>query len=610
MSILDNINKPEDLDKLSTADLELLCTELRKFLIENIANTGGHLASNLGAVELNVALNRVYNSERDRLMFDVGHQCYVHKILTGRRDEFSTLRQNGGISGFPKPAESEADCFVSGHASTSVSVAAGMARARTLMDEDYDVVAIIGDGALTGGLAYEGLCNIGQSDEPIVVVLNDNAMSINGNVGGVESFLSSMRVRAGYLGFKRWYRNSLGKIKPIHVIVHSVKEMIKSVFLSKNIFDDMGFYYLGPVDGNDIGSLEVALAWAKDMKRPVLLHVLTKKGKGYEFAENEPNKYHGVGKFDVLTGKLGISTRDFSEVFGEKMLALAEKDKSLVGISAAMTDGTGFTAFSEKYPNRYFDVGIAEGHAVSSAAGMAKQGLLPVISVYSSFLQRAYDMLIHDISLLNLHVVICVDRAGLVGNDGETHQGAFDVAYLSTVPNMQILCPASFNELRLMMDKAIYKMSGPVAIRYPRGGELEYMAENAENTVLKEGDKLTLVTYGIMINSAISACRILDEEGISVELIKLAQVAPLDIDLVKKSVEKTGKLLVLEDVCETGSVGERICANLAGDLCFTKRLLNLGEGIVEHGTVSELQKICGIDGESVAKVVKEMVKNG
>ena len=506
---------------LDANELKPLCEELRQFIIENVSKTGGHLASNLGTVELTVALHRVYDSTRDRIVFDVGHQSYAHKIITGRRDRFNTLRCHGGISGFPKPYEAADDAFIAGHASDSVSLALGMARARTLKKEKYDVVAVIGDGALTGGLAYEGLANVGGCDEPIVIILNDNGMSINSNVGGMAKLLSQERIKPGYINFKRWYRRTVGNITPLYEMNHKLKEALKKSILPSNLFDSMGIYYLGPVDGHDVEQLETVIRWAKEMKTTVLVHVLTTKGKGCDYAEKHPDKYHGVGKFDPATGELQKSGTCFSTVFGHKLVELAEKNKDIVAITAAMSSGTGLNEFSEVYPDRFFDVGIAEQHAVSMAAGMAKQGLVPVVAIYSSFLQRAYDMLIHDVSLLNLHVVLCVDRAGLVGSDGETHHGVFDVDYLCSVPGMQVLCPASFAELEKMLDMAINEMDGPVAIRYPRGGEGAYKdVSHGITEVLTHGGDITLAAYGTMVNTMLELSPKLAADGISAEVKK------------------------------------------------------------------------------------------
>lgn len=610
MSILERINSSNDIKKLPEEELQPLCQELRDYMISSISRTGGHLASNLGAVELTVALHRVYDTSRDRVVFDVGHQSYVHKIITGRRDSFCTLRQHGGLSGFPKPYESEDDAFIAGHASNSVSVALGMARARTLSHADYDVAAIIGDGALSGGLAYEGLANAAASGEPLVVILNDNNMSINENVGGTAHLLESLRVRPGYISFKRWYRDVFTKLPGLYKFNHAIKEWLKKRLLPGNVFSGMGMYYLGPVDGHDIGKLETVIRWARELRKPVLVHVVTKKGKGYKYAEEHPEKFHGVGRFDIETGELHDSGDCFSAKMGESLSRLADNDGRIIGITAAMSSGTGMDVFSAAHPDRFFDVGIAEGHAVSMAGGMAKQGMVPVFAVYSSFLQRGYDMLIHDVSLQNLHVVFCVDRAGLVGSDGETHHGVFDVSYLSSVPDMTVLCPASYAELETMLRAAIYDINGSVAIRYPRGGEGKYTACNtAPEALLREGRDVTLVCYGIMTNEVLDAAERLAAEGISAEVIKLSMIKPPDFDLVMRSLRKTGKLLISEDVCEAGCVGSRILEEAAINEIHVRaaKLLNLGEGIVPHGTVAELLHDFGLDADGIVSAAMEMM---
>ena len=610
MSILERINSSNDIKKLPEEELEPLCQELRDYMISSISRTGGHLASNLGAVELTVALHRVYDTSRDRVVFDVGHQSYVHKIITGRRDSFCTLRQHGGLSGFPKPYESEDDAFIAGHASNSVSVALGMARARTLSHADYDVAAIIGDGALSGGLAYEGLANAAASGEPLVVILNDNNMSINENVGGTAHLLESLRVRPGYISFKRWYRDVFTKLPGLYKFNHAIKEWLKKRLLPGNVFSGMGMYYLGPVDGHDIGKLETVIRWARELRKPVLVHVVTQKGKGYKYAEEHPEKFHGVGRFDIETGELHDSGDCFSAKMGESLSRLADNDGRIIGITAAMSSGTGMDVFSAAHPDRFFDVGIAEGHAVSMAGGMAKQGMVPVFAVYSSFLQRGYDMLIHDVALQNLHVVFCVDRAGLVGSDGETHHGVFDVSYLSSVPDMTVLCPASYAELETMLRAAIYDINGSVAIRYPRGGEGKYTACNtAPETLLREGRDVTLVCYGIMTNEVLDAAERLAAEGISAEVIKLSMIKPPDFDLVMRSLRKTGKLLISEDVCEAGCVGSRILEEAAINEIHVRaaKLPNLGEGIVSHGTVAELLHDFGLDADGIVSAAMEMM---
>ncbi len=611
MSILENINSSADIKKLDKDQLPQLCDELRKFEIENIAKTGGHLSPNLGTVELTVAIHRVYDTEKDRLVFDVGHQSYTHKIITGRREQFNTLRQYGGLSGFPKPSESDDDAFIAGHASNSVSVALGMARARTLTGGDYDIVSVIGDGALTGGLSHEGLADAAASGEPMVIILNDNNMSISENVGGMAQMLQNMRIKPAYISFKQWLKGLSENIPGLYKAFHNIKEWLKSRLLPGNVFSEMGLYYLGPVDGHDLDKLETAIRLARDVRKTVVLHVLTKKGKGCAYAESHPDKYHGIGRFDPETGELAPTAVSFSDKAGEYLCQYAENDPRIVAITAAMAGGTGTECFASKFPERFFDVGIAEGHGVTMAAGMAKQGLVPVFAVYSSFLQRGFDMLIHDVSLLGLHTVFCVDRAGLVGNDGETHQGVFDVCYLSAVPGMTILCPASFQELHDMLGYAIHEVTGPAAVRYPRGGEGRYTdcLMQAEN-VIREGADVTIVCYGTMINEVLNAADELQSRGISAEIIKLGMIAPNSFEQCIGSVRKTGRLLVPEEVCRVGCVGSALLAaiSVAGVELKAAELLNLGSGIVRHGTVDELRHETGIDAAAIAAAGCEMCR--
>lgn len=610
MHILNNINSPADLKQVPTEEINTLCEEIREFLIDNVSKTGGHFASNLGAVELTVALDRVFDPEIDRIVFDVGHQAYIHKMLTGRRDDFPTLRQFGGLSGFPKPRESVCDAFITGHASTSISAALGMARARTLQGKNYSVCAVIGDGSMTGGLAYEAAADAGQSGEPIIVVLNDNAMSISQSVGGTANMLSCMRTRPGYFAFKRIYHNTIGRIKPVYEQLHRFKQWLKGHLLPDNIFSDMGFYYLGPIDGHDEQRLEQALQYAKSINCPVLLHVVTEKGRGYAPAVAQPDLYHGVSPFDPAIGIQPTGKRDFSAVFGETLCKLANEDQGIVAITAAMPDGTGLSKFATTYPDRFFDVGICEEHAVTMAAGMATQGLKPVFAVYSGFLQRSYDMLIHDVSLSDQHVVLGVDRAGLVGADGETHHGVFDVAFLRSVPKMKIYSPASFAELRSMLTTAITEETGPVAIRYPRGGEGIYTAcDVAHEAILREGEDLTVITYGVLVNEAIEAVDHLREQGIYCELIKLGRLDDIPLPKVLTSLRKTGKLLMVEEVCAAGCIGKHILALAQEKDIYLNggKLLNLGEGIIPQGTVAQLRQLCGIDAQGIEEAVKSLV---
>lgn len=611
--ILEHISTPADVKALSGEELKVLCGELRRSLVESVARTGGHLASNLGAVELTVALHRVYDTARDRLVFDVGHQCYVHKMLTGRREQFDTLRQLGGLSGFPKPEESGHDAFVAGHASNSVSVALGMARARTLRGEDYGVAALIGDGALTGGLAYEGLNDAGASGEPMVVILNDNGMSIDPNVGGVATHLSRLRLRPGYYRFKKSYRAVLEHLPGggrLYRLNHRIKSGVKRAIYPCSMFEDMGFTYLGPVDGHNVEQLCTTLAWAREMACPVLLHVRTVKGKGYKPAEVQPERSHGVAPFDPAVGPdLGRSI-DFSYVLGHELVEMAGKDRRLCAVTAAMAEGTGLQEFASAWPKRFFDVGIAEGHAVAMSAGLAKQGMVPVFAVYSSFLQRGFDMLLHDVALQGLHVVLAVDRAGLVGSDGPTHHGCQDVGYLTQIPGMTVLCPACFSELKEMLRWAV-GADGPVAVRYPRGGEgrqyPEWTGEGA--SLLRQGTDVTLVSYGTMTDELLTAAELLAEQGTGAEVVKLHRVAPLDVEPVAESVRRTGRLLVLEDCNENGSIGQQLASALVQSGAAPRKMVlkNLKNAFAPQGTVAQLRKLLGLDAGSVAEAVQEML---
>lgn len=608
--MLSDIKNPDDLKRLQEDELPALCEEIREKLIDTVSRTGGHLASNLGAVELSVAIHRVYDTGRDRLVFDVGHQCYTHKLLTGRQEPFELLRNMGGVSGFPKPYESEHDAFIAGHASNSVSVALGMARARTALKEDYHVLCLIGDGALSGGLAYEGLSDAGSSGERLVVILNDNAMSINPSSGGVADMLERMRMAPGYLQFKRRMLPLADAMPKLYAWMRRVKNRIKGKVLPDNMFDDFGFNYFGPIDGHNLQKVTEALRWAQQQTGPCLVHVVTQKGRGYEPAERAPEAFHGVGSFNRATGVPAYTGDDFSAVFGRTLTALAKDDPRIVAITAAMMEGTGLIGFQETYPDRFFDVGIAEQHATAMAAGMAKQGLVPVFAVYSTFLQRAYDMLIHDVALQSLHVVFCVDRAGIVGRDGETHQGVFDVSYLSGVPNFTVLSPSSFAELRSMLRRAICEIDGPVVVRYPRGGEGSYVAERSEasSVILREGSDVTMVSYGTEINEILAAAELLSRRGISAEVVKINQIKPLEASLTLESLRKTGHLLVAEDCCESGCVGMELLSAAAAERVPLQRvnLVNLGGGILPHGSPEELKKLGKLDSESLADAVWEM----
>ncbi len=614
--ILETIHSPADIKALGKEELELLCRELREFLVKHVSETGGHLASNLGAVELTVAIHRVFDTASDRLVFDVGHQCYVHKVLTGRQELFSTLRRFGGLSGFPKPHESEHDAFIAGHASNSVSVALGMARARTMLGEDYNVLALIGDGALTGGLAYEGLNNAGDSGEPLIVLLNDNGMSIDSNVGAMTSHLGELRSKPAYYHFKKWYRSLFGKepIKnPLYRFSHRVKTSLKKAIWPGSIwFENMGFTYLGPVDGHDLTRLCDVLQWAKELRCPVVVHIKTVKGKGYAFAEEDPGKFHGVAPFDPATGELKKAPGEsFSSVFGAALTECAAEDSRVCAITAAMAEGTGLSGFAKAFPERFFDVAIAEGHGVSMAAGLASQGMIPVFAVYSTFLQRGFDQLIHDVALEKLHVVFGVDRAGLVGADGETHHGCFDSLFLSEIPGFTVLCPANFAELRSMLRQAVFEMEGPVVVRYPRGGEGDFRADTSADSLfsrLREGEDVTMIAYGTQVNHLVKAAELLEGQGIRAGVLKMNRISPLDDqEALCRAIGKTKMLLVLEDAFGAGCVGQRIAGILALHRMAPEKLIlkNLGKTFAPEGSVTELERSFGLDAEAVAAAVLE-----
>ena len=617
MSLLETIHGHNDLKNLSEQQREMLCADIRSFLVENISKTGGHLASNLGVVELTLAIETVFDTNKDRLVFDVGHQSYVHKLLTGRQEAFSTLRQFGGLSGFPKPHESDTDAFVAGHASSSVSIALGMARARSLQNEDYSVIAVIGDGAATGGMAYEGLNDAAESKEPLIVILNDNEMSIDRNVGGMASHLSKLRTKEKYVVMKQKYRNLLRKIpggKAVFRFTRSIKERMRRMLLPVTIFESMGLSYLGPVDGHDTESLISLLKVAKAMNGPVVLHVITQKGRGYTPAQIEPSRFHGVGKFDPKTGEtLSTSGESFSDVFGKTMLELAERNERVCAITAAMPGGTGLLEFKKQYPQRTFDVGIAEEHAVSMAGGLAKQGMVPVVALYSTFLQRSYDMIMQDVAMLNLHVVFAIDRAGLVGEDGETHHGVFDVGFLRQIPGMKVLCPANREELSQMLTWAVNEYDGPVAIRYPRGAGVEAASVNGESDISVTHDsdaaEIALVTYGTMIKSATAAADILKSDGIQAKVVRLSCVNPLPVNELVEQFAKVSHVVVLEEACTGSGIRESLAWELKKYIPNLKVYgKDLGDQFVTHGNVDTLYKEYGLDGESVALYVQEVLK--
>jgi len=613
LGILDSVDSPSDVKALPEDKLDALCTEIREFLIKSVSKTGGHLAANLGVVELTVAVHRVFDTLRDKLVFDVGHQSYVHKLLTGRKGGFATLRQLGGLAGFPKPSESAHDAFIAGHASASISVALGIARARTLSRGQYSVIAIIGDGALTGGLSFEGLSDAGESGEPMVIILNDNGMSITNNVGGIARYLSRQRMKPSYAALKKWYRRVTEKLpggRAVYKFTHRIKTAIKEGILKCSLFEDMGLQYSGPIDGHNIRRIAEALEWASRQNVPTVVHVLTRKGRGYEPSELSPEEYHGVQPFDYRFGVTSNGERTFSSVFGEELTKLAQRDPRLCAITASMVTGTRLEGFAARFPERFFDVGIAEGHAVAMAAGMASRGAIPVFAVYSTFLQRSYDMLIHDVAISGLHVVCAVDRAGIVPGDGETHQGIFDVAYLCSIPGMTVLCPASYAELGDMLARAVDGVPGPVVVRFPRGSEGGYAGGGADDVkTIREGKDFTIVTYGVNVNTAMDAARSLEEDGISVGIIKLGCINPISagtVGAIKNSIRKSGRLMVLEDCSARGSVGEAVVTSLAKQRAELKSviLLNTGDMFVPCGEIEDLRKLCGIGASSVCERIR------
>lgn len=613
--LLEQINTPADLKRLPAGELPALCSEIREFLIAHVSRTGGHLASNLGAVELSVAVHRVFSAPADDILFDVGHQSYVHKMLTGRRERFGTLRRMGGLSGFLRPSESEYDSAVSGHASSSVSVALGMARAKKLRGEGSATVCILGDGALTGGMAYEALNDAGQSGLPLIVIFNDNDMSISRNVGAIAKRLSAIRLKKRYFRMKERTKRILSHIpggKGIIRGISAIKDRLRTAILKETIFELMGFEYLGPADGHDVATVCNLLEQARKRQCPVVVHLKTVKGKGYLPSEQSPTAFHGVAAFDVATGCAKAAHRaDFSEVFGETMERLAQSDGTICAVTAAMAPGTGLEPFARRYPERFFDVGIAEEHAAAMSAGLAARGMKPVCAVYSTFLQRAYDQMIHDVAIGGLHVVFAVDRAGLVGADGETHQGAFDVPYLRTIPGMKIYVPASYAELETALRRAVEEETGPVAVRYPRGGEGRFTDDtmNASCAVVREGSDLAICTYGILLNQALEAAERLEQAGVSLRVVKLNRLDLPDPAAVLQALQGVCGLLVLEDCVEQGCMGQRLAELLSEQGYFLRlRLLNLKDQFIPQGKVDELYSAYHLDAEAIVSAAKELVR--
>ena len=614
--VLDQIQKENDIKKLSDEELEELRVELREFLIQNIAKTGGHLASNLGVVELTMALHLTFTLPQDKIIWDVGHQSYTHKILTGRKEAFATLRQFGGISGFPKGSESASDSFDTGHSSTSISAGLGLAKAREITGEDYSVVSVIGDGALTGGMAFEGLNNASDMKTNFIIVLNDNNMSISENVGGMNRYLSNFRTADAYMDLKLNVMNSLNRI-PVYgermvKRIRNAKSGIKQLLVPGMYFEEMGIIYLGPVDGSDIKAMCKAFSEARRVRGPVLVHVITKKGDGYLPAEQHPARFHGTEPFDIKTGEL-LTRRtkpNYTDVFSAVMKKLGEREPQLVAITAAMADGTGLTRFARLYPNRFFDVGIAEGHGVTFAAGLAKAGLVPVVAVYSSFLQRAYDQILHDVCQQKLHVVFAVDRAGLVGSDGATHQGIFDLSYLTSIPGLTVMAPKNRWELSDMLRFAI-RFDGPIAVRYPRGeaydGLREFRApiETGRSEMLYEESQIALFALGSMVSIAEKVRDVLKEQGYSVTLVNARFAAPLDEACIRKLADTHELIVTMEENVASGGLGEHVAAFVCKEQLPVQLLaVSVPDQFVEHGSVGELYEMLGLDVASVAERIK------
>ena len=611
--MLEKINSSEDIKKLSIKEKEELAQEIRDYILEVVSKNGGHLASNLGIVELTLALHSIYNVPEDKIIWDVGHQSYVHKIITGRREQLKTLRKFKGIAGFPKTNETEADCFNTGHSSTSISAALGMARALELQGKKNDVIAVIGDGALTGGMALEALNDAGYSDCNITVILNDNEMSISPNTGGLNQFLGKLRTKKLYTRTNKLIKGKISKIpivgKTTVRIIQQVKRAIKQLVINRMYFEDIGFTYLGPVDGHNIEKLESILKTSKQVKGPVLIHVLTTKGKGYKYAEETPDKFHATGTFNIETGEsTKPKSKDYSKIFGNKLIELAKENDKIVAITAAMKDGTGLSEFQKQFPKRFFDVGIAEQHAVTMSAGMAKEGLIPVVPIYSSFYQRAYDQIIHDVAMQNLPVIMCIDRAGIVGADGETHQGLLDMAFLKIVPNLTIMAPKDFKELEDMLEFAV-KLKKPVAIRYPRGGEdTEIKFEKHEKIKLgksekiQEGDDITIVAIGKMVAKAMQLANKIKSENTeenkkSVEVINARFLKPFDTEKIKASIEKTKNVITIEDGTCVGGLATTIKELIVDKNLQDVKIKTIAypDEFIEHGSAEELEKMYGFD---------------
>ena len=618
-SILDTICSPQDVKELPFEQLDVLCTQIRERLIQTTAKTGGHLESNLGTVELTVALHRVFDCPDDQIVWDVGHQCYTHKLLTGRREQFSTLRQEGGLSGFPKRKESEYDAFIAGHSSTSISVASGLARAKKLQNDQHHVIAVIGDGAFTSGLAFEGANNAARFGDNLIVILNDNKMSISKNVGSFSKYLSKIRARPAYFRTKDRVESICNHLpligKPLNQLLVWLKTTMKTVVYGSNWFEDMGFCYLGPIDGHNMETLCDVLQRAKNLHRPVFLHIETQKGKGYSYAEENPGEYHGTSGFDIDTGKsFSSASTNFSNEFGLYLTELAKRDERICAITAAMKYGTGLNHFSRAFgqQGRFFDVGIAEPHAVTFAGGLAANGMLPVFAVYSSFLQRCYDQIIHDLSIEQQHVVIGIDRAGIVGSDGETHQGLFDVAMLSSVPGITLYSPATYEEMRCSLYKSLYEHSGVCCVRYPRGGESKLPAFDPQVpwAIEPKGAKprLLLVTYGKLSAQAVQAAQTLSQQGVPTAVLKLLRLLPFCEEAVEQAMQAE-YVLFAEEGIESGGIGQMFGSRLLENgFQGHYRVLAVHDRFVEQATPDRALALCGLDAQSMVQTCTQWMK--
>lgn len=630
-SALEYINEANDIKKIKPVDYNLLAEEIREYLIENISKTGGHLASNLGTVELTMALHLYMNFPKDKLVWDVGHQAYTHKLLTGRKNEFTSLRTYEGLSGFPKRKESCCDSFDTGHSSTSISAAMGLVEARDLKGSNERVVAVIGDGALSGGMAFEALNNAAALKSNLTIILNDNKMSISENVGGMANYLGKLRTGDKYINLKHKVEKALNNVPGVgHIIADKVrksKDSIKRLVIPGMLFEDMGLTYIGPIDGHNLNELQIALSSASKVKKAVIVHVITQKGRGYKPAEKNPSQFHGVEAFDVKTGKNIIAKKgaSYTEVFSDTVLELGEKHKDLVAITAAMPSGTGLNQFKKKYPDRFFDVGIAEEHAVTFAAGLAAGGMKPVVAIYSTFLQRAYDQIVHDVCIGSLPVIFAIDRAGLVGNDGETHQGIFDISYLSHIPNLTVMAPKNGKELKEMLHFA-YRHNGPIAIRYPRGkayeglvdynepivcgkSEVIFNSSRSDKSAAAKSKRVLLLAAGSMVETGDEIYQALICEGFEVTFVNIRFLKPLDMDMLLEMSQNHGVWITMEENVRRGGFGEMVAAYLIDQEMRDIRLLNISlpDQFIEQGDVSVLKEKLELDAAALINRIKDFV---